>query len=127
MSSNVRSFVLALSLTLMLGGCYGKQVRNLASDAALIKVGESTRQDVLTFLGEPDNQESSDTGLEKWVFFEKEQSRLKNTPLVGKYFGEKNEGMVTIVLKGDQVVACEYGAIDHETMKWADDFDWQEK
>lgn len=115
-----------MGLVLLLAGCSGRPVRNLASDAALIKVGQSTRQDVLTYLGEPDEQESSASGMEKWVFREIDKSRLKNAPLVGRYFGEKNEGTVTVVLKGDQVVACEYGAIDPAKMKWADDFDWQE-
>jgi hypothetical protein len=108
-------------------GCYNKPVRHLASDAALIKIGESNRNDVLTYLGEPDEQVILGKGMEKWVFTEYEDSAFKNAPVVGKYFGEPDYGTVTIILKDNVVVDCVYGAWEFDSQAWTDDFDWQEK
>jgi hypothetical protein len=107
-------------------GCYNKPVRHLASDAALIKIGESGRSDVLTFLGEPDEQVVLGGGVEKWIFTEYENSAFKNAPVVGKYFGEPDYGTVTVILKDDVVVECLYGAWEYDSQSWTDDFKWQE-
>lgn len=126
MSLVLRSLICLVFVSLAITGCYSKPVRHLASDAALIKAGESSREDVLTYLGEPDEQEVLAEGVEKWVFREYESSMLKSTPVVGKYFGPPNYGTVTVILKNNIVVKCVYGAYDHEELDWADDFDWQE-
>lgn len=126
MSLVLRNLVCLLFVSLVITGCYNKPVRHLASDAALIKVGESSREDVLTYLGEPDEQVIVGEGVEKWVFREYETSVLKSTPVVGKYFGPPNYGTVTVFIKDDIVAKCVYGAYDHEELDWADDFGWQE-
>ena len=122
-----RSAVTVLFALFFLAGCYNTPVRHLASDAALIKVGESGRNDVLTFLGEPDEQIILGDNMEKWVFTEYENSMVKNAPVVGKYFGEPNYGVVTVVIKDDVVVDCDYSAWEHDDDSWTDDFEWQEK
>jgi hypothetical protein len=94
---------------------------------ALLKIGESSQDDVLTFLGEPDEQIVLDKGVEKWVYTEYEKSMIKETPVVGKYFGDPNYGTVTVILKDNIVVDCVYGAWESDDEAWADDFDWQEK
>jgi hypothetical protein len=119
--------MLLLVSVVLLTGCYSTPVRHLSSDAMLIKVGESTRKDVLTYLGEPDEQEVIAAGVEKWTYREEERSTLKSAPMVGKYFGAHNYGIVTVILKNDIVVACVYGAYEHDELDWSDDFDWQEK
>ena len=126
MSLVLRNLIYVIVISLVLAGCYGKPVRHLASDAALIKPGESTREDVLTYLGEPDEQEILSEGVEKWVFREYESSMLKSTPVVGRYFGPPDYGTVTVILKNNIVAKCIYGAYDHEELDWADDFGWQE-
>ena len=59
-----------LLLFLLLGGCQSKQVRHLASDASLIKPGQSTLQDVQRYLGEPDNRREVGPGVTEYVYYE---------------------------------------------------------
>ena len=118
---------LALMMLLSLPACYGKHVRNLASDVALIKAGETRRQDVIAYLGEPDEKATAENGMEKWLFREKEESMLKSTPLLKNVLPRAKQEVIIVLLKGDTVVSSRYGAIDFEEKKWADDFDWQEK
>ena len=122
-----RRFVCAAAIVAALGGCYGKPVRHLASDAVLIKVGESNTKDVLTYLGEPDEQVVVAEGVETWTYREYENSMVKKAPLVGKYFGKPDYGTVTLTLTGGVVTDCIYGAWDAEGQSWASDFDWQEE
>ncbi len=121
-----KPFLLAL-LVFLLAGCYNTPVRHLASDVGLLKIGESSRDDVLTYLGQPDKQIVLNDGTEKWLFKEYESSLAKSTPIVNKYFGPKDYGSVVVILKNDVVVDCIFDAYDHDEMDWADDFKWQEK
>ncbi len=126
MPSRFRWLMCVVLATFLLNGCYNTPVRHLASDVALLKIGESKSDNVLTYLGEPDDQIVLEDGVEKWVFIEHENSSLKKAPLVGKYFGEQNYDTVTVILKNDVVIDCIYGAWAHTDNAWADDFDWQE-
>lgn len=127
MLSMFRRSLILLAAVLLLGGCYGKPVRNLASDAALIKSGQSTRDDVLTFLGEPDDQQVVGKGVEKWLYREENTTALEKTPVVGKYLGSPGYGRVVVTLKGDLVIDCNYDAHDEDEDDWAHDYSWQEK
>ncbi|MFV0436270.1 MAG: hypothetical protein ACK5PS_02600 [Desulfopila sp.] len=126
MSVILRHVVWALLTVTALTGCYNTPVRHLASDAALIRVGESTRTDVLTYLGEPDEQDVLGKGTEKWIYREYERSVVKDAPLVGKYFGKPDWNQVTVILTDNVVTECTYGAWESENDAWADDFGWQE-
>jgi len=121
-----RHIVCVLFAVTVLAGCYGKPVRHLASDAALIKVGESNRNDVLTYLGEPDEQVVLGGGAEQWVYREYEDNIVKNAPLVGKYFGKPDYGTVTLKIQDNVVTECTYGSWESDSRDWEDDFDWQE-
>ena len=127
MSSPSRYAVCLVFFLLLLTACTGRPVRNLASDAALIKAGQSSRQDVLAYLGDPDEQLQEEGGREQWIYHEKEKSKLKTTPVVGKFFNPKKEETLTVILQGDAVLSSFYGAFAFEQKKWADDFDWQRK
>lgn len=126
MLSNLNRFACVVLLLAALGGCY-KPVRHLASDAALIRVGESTRNDVLTYLGEPDEQHVAGGGVEKWVYREHEQNVVKDAPVIGKYFGKPDYGTLTVTITDNVVTECGFGAWESDRRKWADDFDWQEE
>ncbi len=127
MPVNLRYFICVVLTALVLSGCYNTPVRHLASDAALIKVGESTRNDVLTYLGEPDEQFILKDGEERWLYTEFEHSMVKDAPYVGKYFGEPDYGTVTVKIQNDIVTECVYDGWEYNSDDWADDFDWQEK
>jgi hypothetical protein len=127
MSVISRSLICVVLVAFTLTGCYTTPVRHLASDAALIKVGESKRNDVLIYLGEPDERIVLGDGEEKWLYKEYEHSMVKEAPLVGKYFGKPNYGTLAVTLKNEIVTGCAYGAWESDDDAWKDDFGWQEK
>lgn len=122
-----------LPITLMLlaclvlsAGCSYKPVRHLASDAALIKPGESTRKDVLRTLGEPDSRRAIGAGAEEYIYAEEQKSQLSNLPLVGRMIGADSREMVVVILNGDQVTSCELRIVKADDEKWKKDAPWQE-
>lgn len=127
MTSKILAFLLALVLAFAVSGCYIKQVRHLASDAALLKVGVSTKEDVVVFLGEPDDQEVVGEGVEKWLYRDQHSSLLEKTPLVGKHIGSPTYHQVVVTLRDGIVAECVYSLTDADDLNWAEDFSWQAK
>ncbi len=127
MAVKLRNFLLALMLVAGVSGCYINPVRHLASDAALLKVGKSTKEDVLVFLGEPDEQEEVGEGVEKWLYRDKKMSLMEKTPLVGKRIGAPEYQTVVVTLRNSIVTDCVYFSRDEDEMGWAKDFSWQKK
>lgn len=125
MPSFRRCCLIFLATALLLGGCYHHPVRNLASDVLLIKVGQSTGDDVLTYLGEPDEQKVVDKGVEQWTYREKSATIMEKTPVVGRYLGDPAVGEVIVTLKDNVVVDSRYQARDADEDSWKDDFPWQ--
>lgn len=127
MVAKINSFLLLFLALSALGGCYTKPVRHLASDIALVQVGKSTPQDVVVFLGEPDEQQDLDDGVQKWLYREKNVGLLQKTPLVGSKFGSPIYNQVVVTIKNGVVSACDFSHSDESEMDWAKDFSWQEK
>jgi len=122
------NFFLLLFLTLVtLSGCYNTPVRHLAADVALLKVGESTEDDVLIFLGPPDESQELAAGVEKWLYNDKQMTLLEKAPLVGKRLGSPEYQQVVVTLKNKIVTEVTYSSSDADDLGWADDFSWQEK
>ena len=122
--------LIIMALAVMLGtmsGCYNTPVRHLASDVSLLKTGESTAEDVLIFLGPPDEQQDKGGGVEKWLYRDKEMSFLQKTPLVGKHLGSPLYRKVVVTITKNIVSDVVYSASDKDDLNWADDFSWQEK
>ena len=115
-----------LFLSTILSGCYNTPRRHLASDAILIEVGSSTRNDVLTYLGEPDKQRVLGNGREEWVFLEEQPSGFQRTPLVGGFFKGDGSENVFIVFQDDIVQLCQFRENAKDELDWADDYSWQE-
>ncbi|MGL1932744.1 MAG: hypothetical protein OCC45_13445 [Desulfotalea sp.] len=115
--------VFALSL---LAGCYNKPVRHLNSDVSLIKKGTSTRQDVLLFIGEPDDMKIAGDGLERWIYSEELRNTRESLPLIGEYLGNPDVTGVVVIMKNGIVIDTTYTASDADEVHWRDDFDWQE-
>jgi hypothetical protein len=103
---------------LPLVGCSYKPVRHLASDAALIKAGESTRQDVLRYLGEPDSRRTVASGIEEYVYSEEQKSELANLPWVGRMVGSRSQETVVVTLNGEEVTACEFRLTREDDQEW---------
>lgn len=127
MTSKIWSFILALLLVFGVSGCYIKQVRHLSSDVALLKVGVSTKEDVVVFLGEPDDQVVVGEGVEKWLYRDQHSSFMEKTPLVGKHIGSPAIHQVVVTLRNGIVAECIYSLTDADDLNWAKDFSWQEK
>lgn len=121
------SILVALIMLFFLSACYTKTIRHLASDASLIEVGKSTRADVLTYLGEPDEQVRMDDKREQWIYTEEKVSVYQRAPLVGTYFDGRGYDKVFIVLEDDLVISCQFREFEDDELDWSDDFDWQEK
>lgn len=120
-------FLLALIALVAISGCYTTPVRHLASDVSLLKVGESTEEDVLVFLGEPDEQQELGAGVEKWLYKDKEMSFLEKAPLIGKRLGSPEYRQVVVTISNNIVTEVVYSSSDADDMDWADDYSWQEK
>ncbi len=98
-----------LLLLLLAGtGCASHEVRHLASDAALIVPGRTPRQEVVGLLGFPDGKEQRRDGREVWYYVERQQSRLRRTPYLGKWLGSEEYDVLVITLQGEEVVSCVY-------------------
>ncbi|HHO47055.1 MAG TPA: hypothetical protein ENN06_01135 [Desulfobacteraceae bacterium] len=113
-------------IAVLLAGCYSKPVRHLASDASLIRAGESTRQDVLRYIGEPDGHRTVAPGVEEYVYHEERKNILGRTPLLGSVVGKEGDEMLIITLTGDRVSNVEFRTVGKGDRDWADDFTWEE-
>jgi len=122
-----RRFLLPILVcaVLLLASCAGQPVRNLASDAAMIKAGQTSRQELSQLLGEPDERQTGDGGQEIWIYREKEKSRLKTAPVIGRLFSPRREETLTVVIRDNVVFAAQYGAFAYDQQRWKNDFDWQ--
>lgn len=109
----------------LLGGCNTKQVRHLASDAALIKPGQSTRQDVLRYLGEPNGHRTLSPEVEEYVYYEDRKGTLGQMPMVGSWIDPEGYEMILVTLEGDLVTGCEFRLFNEADQGWVDDFTWE--
>jgi hypothetical protein len=123
----IKICLLVLITFVAVSGCYTKPVRHLASDVALLKIGESTDEDVLIFLGDPDERQELGGGVEKWLYKDKEMSFLEKAPLIGKHVGSPEYRKAVVTLTKNIVTEVVYTSSDADDMGWADDFSWQKK
>jgi hypothetical protein len=121
-----RCCILLLGVMVLLAGCATHAVRHLASDASLITIGKSTRNDVLTYLGEPDSERMVSPDTKQWVYFEEKRTLMQKAPLVGRAFSPEGYGMVLITFKGDLVIDCRYSSFSKDEFNWAGSYPWQD-
>ena len=118
--------ILGLTLLLLLSGCYSKPVRHLASDASLIKAGESTRIDVLQYLGEPNGRRTVGPGTEEFVYHEGKRSLLQRSPVVGSMLDADGYEILIITLTGDLVTGSEFRTFTKGEMERFEGCTWNE-
>jgi len=126
MTFTLRIFIILVAAAFVLSGCYNKPVRHLASDAALLKVGSSSSEDVLIYLGDPDQQKSFADGVEKWLYKKEEKTFFEKTPYLGRHFGAPEYSQVVVTIVNGIVTDCNFSLSDEDEMEWADDYSWQE-
>ncbi|WP_306546778.1 hypothetical protein [Desulfobulbus sp.] len=123
MRSTLFMFFLAL---LLLSGCYSKQVRHLASDAALIKPGQSSVKDVQKYLGEPNGRREISPGVSEYVYYEDRPGLFGNMPVLGPMAGPGGYEMIVVTIEKDMVSNCEFRNFNESDRKWVEDFTWEE-
>jgi hypothetical protein len=123
----MRIFFIALCLSLLItGGCSDKQVRHLASDAGMITPMQSTRQDVLLYLGEPDGHRTVSQDVEEYVYYQDKRGSLKRTPIFTLVTDPDGYEMIIVTLSGDLVTGCEFRAFDKDDMNEINSYTWEE-
>ncbi len=127
MTLNIRVFIVVLATAFLLSGCYNKPVRHLVSDAALLKIGKSSSEDVLIYLGDPDEQKTLGDGVEKWLYKKEDKTLLERIPYAGRQFGAPEFSQVVVTIVNGIVTECTFSLSDEDDMDWADDYSWQEK
>jgi hypothetical protein len=108
---NSRKILVTIALVgigfLFFPACGHKEpVRHLASDVCLLVQGQSTKQEVLTYLGPPDERRSTGEGTEEWIYYETRKSLMRKTPLVGNRLGYEEKETAVVSFDGDVVRAC---------------------
>ena len=97
-----------LAVLLFLVGCSSKPIRHLASDAALIAPGYSTRQDVVRYLGQPDRHRSLAPGMEEYVYYNERKGFFGSLLFVGNLVDPDSYEMILVTLDGDLVTDCDF-------------------
>lgn len=120
------TLLLVFAALFLLGGCHGTQIRHLASDAALIKPGETTLQEVQKYLGEPKGRRQVSPGVVELVYYEDRPGFFGNTPVLGRLTGPSGYEMIIVTLENDRVVDSEFRTFHKNDRKWAEDFTWDE-
>ena len=110
----VKSAVRCFSVVLFVAGCGGKttHIRQLSSDVCLVMPDSTTRQEVISFLGEPDRKIIKGDNLETWLFLDVRKSLSRKMPLVGEKLGHETYETVTVTFEADLVRTCFYRHFD---------------
>jgi len=121
------SFFALLIVFLALSGCYMKPVRHLAADVALLKVGETTQEDVIIFLGEPDEVQEAAGGAQNWLYVDRDKSLMAKTPLIGSKVGTTEFKRAVVTVKDGIVIDAVYSSTSDNEPDWAKDYSGQVK
>ncbi|MDR2551336.1 MAG: hypothetical protein LBD10_14170 [Desulfobulbus sp.] len=116
-----------LCTLLLLGGCHSKQVRHLASDAALIKPGQTTAKEMQKYLGEPDGRREVAPGVSEYVYFENRPGIFGSMPVLGSMTGPAGYEMIVVTVSNDVVTNCEFRNFNQSDRKWREDFTWDQE
>ncbi len=101
--------LLTALFTFYLAGCSTKPyVRHLASDVCLISEGQTTKKEILVFMGQPEEKRNLSEDSEEWIYYQVKKSLLRKTPYVGEKLGSEDYDLVLINFKGDIVRATTY-------------------
>lgn len=119
-------FVILLFLGLSMAACSGTPTRHLVSDVCMIKAGQTSRQEVLQLMGDPDSKRMLGPDTEEWVYYEEARATMQDAPLVGGAFDPDGYNMVVITLSGNTVTTCHYRGFEEDEFDWQDDYSWQE-
>lgn len=89
----------------------------MTSDVCLILPEKSTKEDVLTYLGQPAITRREDDGSETWIYYHAEKSLLRKMPVVGSKLGYENFDVVTVSFSEKIVRMCVYRYFTEDQFK----------
>ena len=106
----------AVCLAFLMGmtGCAKKKVRHLASDVCLVTPEITTKEQVLSYLGQPDEKSEMAEGGETWIYYDVKKSAMSGTPYIGNKIGDKKYEMVKVTFGGNIVQTCVYRLLSEE-------------
>jgi hypothetical protein len=108
----------AIGLLLMLTGCFRHPpVQHLAADASLLTPGKSTRQEVLTYLGEPAEKQQLADNTEMWIYHQVRKSTLREAPYVGEFLGTEEYDVLSVTFSADTVQTVTYRMVPEKDFK----------
>ena len=119
-----KKLITLICACLLLVGCYSKPVRHLASDAAMIKPGQTTFSEVQQYLGEPKGRREVGPGVVEYVYSEDEISFWGKMPYVGSMVSPKGFEMIVLTVKDGVVTSCEFHNSSETDSDWANDYYW---
>jgi len=122
----MRSALLFILTLLVLSGCASTQVRHLASDAVLIKPGQTTAKEVQKYLGEPNGRREVAPGVTEYVYHEDLPGPFGKLPVVGSMIGPSGYEMIIVTIKNDLVTNSEFRNFNTSDRKWMEDYTWEE-
>ena len=111
---NVMAIAICVALFMGMSGCANKNVRHLASDVCLVTPEKTTKEQVLSYLGQPDEQYEMAEGGETWIYYDVKKTALSDTPYIGDKIGDKKYEMVRVKLEGDIVQDIIYRLLTEE-------------
>ena len=106
-----RSAGVLLVYLFFLAGCasFSAPVRHLSSDACLVLPEKTTKQEVVSFLGQPDRKiYTGNNNLETWLYLKSNKSFGRKLPLFGGMLGSQSYETVTVTFEAERVRACVY-------------------
>ena len=118
MFSAVRLFTLILLIVAptLVSCSSGNYVRHLASDACLVTPQQSTKKDIMSYFGSPDNRQTGVDG-ERWIYYQGHKSLLRRVPYIGDKLGYEAYDVMIITFKGDLVKSCTYRMFNEQEIK----------
>jgi hypothetical protein len=106
--------MLILLLALVLPACHRQPVRHFSSDVSLLLPGSTTKQEVLSSWGAPEQRQLEENG-ETWIYYQANKSFLRKAPLLGGKMGREQYDVAIITFQGEVVRNCTYRSFDeHE-------------
>ncbi|WP_028319274.1 hypothetical protein [Desulfobulbus elongatus] len=121
------SLFVLLCILALLGGCQTTQVRHLASDAALIKPGQTTVKEMQKYLGEPNGRREVSPGVSEYVYYEDRPGMFGDMPVLGSMTGPTGYEMIVVTVGNDVVTNCEFRTYSQSDRKWMEDFTWDQE
>jgi len=110
----VLAIVLCAGFFMGTAGCAKKNVRHLASDVCLVTPERTSKEQVLSYLGQPDEQYEMVDGTETWIYYDVKKTALRDTPYIGDKLGDKKYEMVKVTFDGQVVKSSVYRLLTEE-------------